>query len=93
MSKLKFQKVAAAAATAPATAPRERRGDVMIQMMQSEAGASAKELADAVGWQVHSVRGFVAGSLRKRADLAVITTRTEGVTRYRVQPAGAGDSQ
>lgn len=89
MSKLKFQKVAAAGATAPAPA-RERRGDLMIQMMQTGAGATAKELADAVGWQVHSVRGFIAGSLKKRTDLTVVTSRTDGPTRYRVTTSAVG---
>ena len=42
------------------------------------------ELGAAVGWQVHSVRGFIAGTLKKRSDLTVLTERKDGVTRYRV---------
>lgn len=60
------------------------RGQTMIALMREEGGATAKTLADAVGWQIHSVRGFIAGTLRKRADLAVTTTRTETGMRYSV---------
>jgi len=93
MSKLKFKKIAPAAPMTPAAAPREGRGAVMIRLMQAEAGATAKELADAVGWQVHSVRGFIAGSLKKRTDLALVTSRTDGTTRYRVTTAAGGQGR
>ena len=56
--------------------------------MRTDTGASAAELADAVGWQVHSVRGFIAGKLKKRGDLTVTATKQDGVTRYFV-----GDAQ
>jgi hypothetical protein len=68
-------------------APKVTRADTLIALMRSEAGATAPELAAAVGWQVHSIRGFIAGTLKKRADLNVTATREDGVTRYRVVAA------
>lgn len=69
----------------PATqAPRVTRAQTLIDLMRAEAGASATELGAAVGWQVHSVRGFIAGTLKKRSDLTVLAERKDGVTRYRV---------
>lgn len=64
-----------------------RRADQMIAMMRAEGGATAHDLAAAVGWQVHSVRGFIAGTLKKRSDLVVATERVDGVTRYRITDA------
>jgi hypothetical protein len=64
--------------------PRVTRGETLIAMMRSQGGATALELATAVGWQVHSVRGFIAGTLKKREDLEVTATRIDGLTRYRV---------
>ena len=59
-------------------------------MLKVEGGASAAQLADAVGWQVHSVRGFISGTLKKRSDLEVVTVRSDGTTRYSVRiPEGA----
>jgi hypothetical protein len=75
-------------ASSPAEAapppPRVTRGDTLIVLMRAEGGATATELAAAVGWQIHSVRGFIAGTLKKRADLTVSTSRSDGVTRYSV---------
>ena len=64
--------------------PKVTRAETLISLMRTEAGATAPELAAAVGWQVHSVRGFIAGTLKKRADMSVVTTREGGATRYRV---------
>ena len=60
------------------------RAETLIGLMRGEGGATAAELGAAVGWQVHSVRGFIAGTLKKRSDLAVTATREGGATRYRV---------
>ena len=60
------------------------RSQTLIDLMRPEGGATAKELGEAVGWQVHSVRGFIAGTLKKRSDLIVDAQRTDGITRYRV---------
>ena len=60
------------------------RAETLVSLMRTEAGATAPELAAAVGWQIHSVRGFIAGTLKKRTDLGVTTTREGGATRYRV---------
>ena len=70
--------------TAAPPGPRVTRGQTLIDMMRTESGAAAAELGAAVGWQVHSVRGFIAGTLKKRADVTVLTERKDGVTRYRV---------
>jgi len=65
-------------------APRETRGQTLIALMRAEPGATAAELGAAVGWQVHSIRGFIAGTLKKRSDLTVLAERKDGATRYRV---------
>ena len=76
------------AETEPAApAPKVTRAETLISLMRSETGATASELAAAVGWQVHSVRGFIAGTLKKRAGMRVTATRMDGVTRYRVEAA------
>lgn len=68
----------------PSPELRETRTDTLIALMRGEGGATAAELGAAVGWQVHSVRGFIAGKLKKRADLTVTAAREDGVTRYRI---------
>lgn len=69
----------------PPAAAQTTRSEQLINLMLGETGATAADLAGAVGWQIHSVRGFISGTLKKRADLAVITERVDGTTRYRVE--------
>ena len=43
------------------------------------------ELGKATGWQKHSVRGFMSGTLKKRKGLEIISEQDEkGVRRYRI---------
>ncbi len=60
------------------------RTETLIGLMRVEGGATAQALGEAVSWQVHSVRGFISGTLKKRADLIVTTERIDGATRYHV---------
>ena len=68
---------------------RVTRAETLIALMRADSGATAAELGAAVGWQVHSVRGFIAGALKKRSQLTVTATREDGATRYRVVDAEA----
>ena len=84
MTKTKRPSPAMAPARKKPEAARATRAQTMIDLMRNADGATAAELGAAVGWQVHSVRGFIAGTLKKRSDIAVIAERKDGATRYRV---------
>lgn len=72
----------------PATVPSARPGTkaaAMIELLTSRQGATIAEMMDATGWQAHSVRGFLAGSLRKRHGLAAASEKSGGEPRrYRL---------
>lgn len=75
-------------AATPPPAQREgkqTRSEMIAASMRAEGGKTAEELAQAIGWQKHSVRGFIAGTLKKRADVEVVTTKVDGVTRYQLR--------
>ena len=56
----------------------------VIAMMQRAKGASITEIMSAMGWQRHTVRGFVAGALKK-AGYTVESFKPEGGERsYRL---------
>ena len=61
--------------------------DLLIARLRRPAGASIEDLAKVTRWQAHSVRGAMAGALRKKGH-AVTSDKVDGVRRYRiVEPA------
>lgn len=57
----------------------------MIAMLQSEGGATITEIAAATSWQLHTVRGAMAGPLKKKLGLTITSQEAEGRGRvYRV---------
>jgi hypothetical protein len=46
-------------------------------------GASISEFMKATGWQQHSVRGALAGTLKKRGH-EISSDKVDGVRRYRI---------
>ena len=68
------------AATAPATRkPREgSKQALLIEMLQRPEGATIDEIVAAFGWQPHTVRGAIAGALKKKLGLDVTSEKVEG---------------
>jgi hypothetical protein len=67
-------------------------------MLQSPAGATIAALMQATGWQQHSVRGFLAGVVRKRLNLKLTSKKEDGTRVYqiasgRIGTAGARQSK
>jgi hypothetical protein len=99
MSKLaKQQLTAVPAATTPvskatrhpAIDPKPKRPDrvskqsQVIAMLRSPAGATIGAMMKATGWQQHSVRGFLAGIVRKRLKLKLDSKLVDNKRVYRV---------
>jgi hypothetical protein len=55
-----------------------------LEMLRSPEGASIDALTQATGWQQHSVRGFLAGVVRKRLKLNLQSAVINGVRIYRI---------
>jgi len=69
---------------------RTTKGDIVIELLQTEEGASIASLMEATGWQAHSVRGFLSGVVRKKRGLTLVSeVGPDGVRRYRVTASGA----
>jgi Protein of unknown function (DUF3489) len=56
----------------------------VITMLQSPAGATIAAVMKVTGWQQHSVRGFLAGTVRKRLRLRLSSKIVDGDRVYRV---------
>ena len=49
----------------------------VLDLLKRPGGVTAKELMKATGWQPHSVRGFLSGTVGKKMGLSVTSTKGE----------------
>lgn len=51
---------------------------IIIDLLRQDSGATLDEIIAATGWQAHSVRGAISGSIRKKLGLPVETVLVDG---------------
>ena len=59
----------------------------LIALLQTDAGTTIEAMMEATGWQAHSVRGAISGSLKKKLGLEVLSEKTETGRIYRIASA------
>jgi hypothetical protein len=62
----------------------------MVALMRRRGGASLADLMTVTGWQAHSVRGALAGSLKRARGYTIGSDKVDGV---RVYTIAADDAQ
>ena len=73
------------AATKAANTPRESKQSQLIAMLKQPDGATIIEVAKALDWQPHTVRGAIAGALKKKLGLNVESEKVDDRGRvYRI---------
>ncbi len=71
------------------TAPTTKTNQV-LGLLRRAKGASISDLITATGWQAHSVRGFLSGTVKKKMGLVVVSEKDgKGVRRYRIATEAA----
>lgn len=96
MTKTKSPKTANTTGKAASDAGKRKptKAGAILDLLRSKAGASIEDMTKATGWQPHSVRGFLSGTVKKRMGLTVENEPDKGgVRRYRItstEPTAAG---
>ncbi len=74
------------AAAASRRQPPRTKKQIAVSLLERPKGASIAEMQGAMGWQAHSVRGFLAGTVRKMPGVNLISDKSEnGPRRYRIE--------
>jgi hypothetical protein len=55
---------------------------VCLELLNRPEGATVEELQAATGWQQHSVRGFLAGAVKKKLGLTLLSDKPNAGPRY-----------
>jgi hypothetical protein len=61
----------------------------VIAMLRKPAGATITAIMAVTDWQQHSVRGFLAGVVRKKLGLNLVSDQTDKGRVYRIKEGGA----
>ena len=58
----------------------------MLTLLSRPEGANIQEMMQATGWQQHSVRGFLAGTVKRKLGFSLTSFKPDdGVRRYRIE--------
>ena len=57
----------------------------LITMLRASSGATVAAMMAATEWQQHSVRGFLAGVIRKKLGLSLVSEESDGGRIYRIK--------
>ena len=78
-----------AAAVSPKSVVRDTKHARIIAMLRAPAGTTIAAIMTVTEWQQHSVRGFLAGVVRKKLRLNLVSEQTDKGRVYRIKDGRA----
>ena len=86
--KVKRRKRQSAVRSRGRVADARTKQQICLDLLNGPEGATIEELQAAVGWQQHSVRGFLSGAVKKKLGLTLLSQKPDsGPRRYRIASA------
>lgn len=74
------------AAAPPAIQRPKSKLSILIDLLQRAEGMTIAQAIEATSWQAHSVRGALAGSIKKKLGHDVTSEKVDGQRIYRIAP-------
>lgn len=71
-----------------AARPAPTKANAVIALLSRTKGATLDDLMKATGWQAHSVRGFISGTVKKKLGREIASDATSKGRVYRLAPEG-----
>ena len=90
-SKGKSRARSAPASSKPVARPDTKHARI-ISMLRAPAGATIAAIMIVTEWQQHSVRGFLAGVIRKKLGLNLVSEQTDKGRVYRIKERKASST-
>ena len=75
--------------TETGTSKQTTKTSAVVSMLERRNGSTLAELAVSTGWQHHSVRGFLSGTVKKKLGREIVTRIVNGERRYSIEGKGA----
>ena len=70
----------------PQSEGRVTKQELVLTLLSRSVGASIDEMMQATNWQQHSVRGFLAGTVKKKLGFTLTSSKMTGEPRqYRIE--------
>ncbi len=57
---------------------------ILLDLLHRPDGATIDAMMAATGWQAHSVRGAMSGSIKKALGITVLSEKSDGTRTYRI---------
>ena len=67
-----------------ASAPKATKVQTILALLGQPGGTTVAAIMQATGWQQHSVRAFLAGTVRKKLGLTLVSEKVDDQRVYRV---------